>query len=221
MGFLRGTVQRVVSRVRGLFPARRRGVASPAFMTSFVALAAKMAKADGVAVPAEAEAFEKFVDATCSETQAMRRLYDLAKQDTAGYELYAKRIGYILRNEPETRRAVLECLMYVACSDGILHPKEDEFLRVVAEAFGIAPPELKRIRCQFVRDFECPFEVLGLSPTATLAEAKAKYRKLAQTYHPDVLMGQGAPLAVQKTAAAKLAQINTAYEQIEKELRAA
>jgi DnaJ like chaperone protein len=214
-------LRRVAASVWQSLPQRRRGVTSPAFMTSFVALAAKMAKADGVAVAAEAEAFEKFVDATCSETEAMRRVYNVAKQHTAGFEIYAKRIGYILRDEPETRRAVLECLMYVACSDGVLHHKEDEFLQVVAEAFKISPREFKRIRCQFVRDFECPFEVLGLPATATLADARARYRKLAQTYHPDKLMGQGAPLAAQKTAAAKLAQINTAYEQIEKELRAA
>lgn len=221
MGRLRGVLQRAFERVRGWLPQRRRGVASPAFMSSFVALAAKMAVADGVAVPAEAEAFEKFLDATCSETLAMRRVYDLAKQDTAGYELYAKHIGYILRHEPATRRAVLECLMYVACSDGVLHPKEDEFLRVVADAFKILPAEFKRIRCQFVRDFDCPFEVLGLPDTASLYDVKARYRKLAQTYHPDKLIGQGAPFAAQKAAAAKLAQINTAYEQIEKELRAA
>lgn len=218
---LRGAARRAFAWLAQILPQRRRGAASPAFMTSFVALAAKMAKADGVAVEAEAEAFERFVDAACSETLAMRRVYDLAKQDTAGYELYAKRIGYILRDEPETRRAVLECLMYVACSDGVLHPKEDEFLRVVAEAFKIPAKEFKRIRCQFVRDFECPYEVMGLAATATLADAKARYRKLAQAYHPDRLMGQGAPLAAQKAAAAKLAQINTAFEQIEKELRAA
>lgn len=196
-------------------------MASPAFMTSFVALAAKMAVADGVAVPAEAAAFEKFVDATCSETQAMRRVYDLAKQHTAGYEHYARRIGYILRDEPETRRAVLECLMYVACSDGVLHPKEDEFLHVVASAFAIPEAEFKRIRCQFVRDFDCPYEVLGLPASASLADAKARYRRLVQDLHPDRLMGQGAPLAAQKAAAAKLAQINTAFEQIEKGLRPA
>lgn len=190
-------------------------------MTSFVALAAKMAMADGVAVAAEAAAFEKFVDATCSETQAMRRVYDLAKQHTAGYEHYARRIGYILRDEPETRRAVLECLMYVACSDGVLHPKEDEFLHVIASAFSIPETEFKRIRCQFVRDFDCPFEVLGLPPSASFGEVKARYRRLVQDLHPDRLIGRGAPLAAQKTAAAKLAQINTAFEQIEKERRAA
>ena len=219
--WLRSGVERGFGWLRAALPKRRRGVASPAFMSSFVALAAKMAKADGVAVAAEAAAFEKFIDATCSETQAMRRVYDLAKEDTAGYEMYARRIGYILRDEPETRRAVLECLMYVACSDGVLHHKEDEFLAVVADAFKISRAEFKRIRCQFVRDFDCPYEVLGLSPTAKFADVKARYRKLALQYHPDRLSGQGAPVAAQKAAEAKLAQINTAYEQIEKELAAA
>jgi DnaJ like chaperone protein len=214
-------LRRTIARLMGLLPRRRHGVDSPAFMTSFVALAAKMAVADGVAVAAEAEAFEMFVDATCSETQAMRRVYDLAKQQTAGYEHYARRIGYILRDEPETRRAVLECLMYVACADGILHPKEDEFLHVVAGAFSIPERDFKRIRCQFVRDFECPYLVLGVAAGAPMTEVKARYRKLVQELHPDKLMGRGAPLAAQKAAAAKLAQINTAYEQIQKELAAA
>lgn len=221
LGRFGAALRRLGSRLGKILPSRRRGVASPAFMTSFVALAAKMAVADGVAVPAEAAAFEKFVDATCSETQAMRRVYDLAKQHTAGYEHYARRIGYILRDEPETRRAVLECLMYVACSDGVLHPKEDEFLHVVASAFAIPEAEFKRIRCQFVRDFDCPYEVLGLPASASLADAKTRYRRLVQDLHPDRLMGQGAPLAAQKAAAAKLAQINTAFEQIEKGLRPA
>lgn len=218
---LSAALSRIAARVGALFPVRRSGVDSPAFMSSFVALAAKMAKADGVAVAAEAAAFEKFVDATCSQTQAMRRIYDLAKQDTAGYELYAKRMGWILRREPETRRAVLECLMYVACSDGILHPKEDEFLRTVAHAFTIGDQEYKYIRCQFVRDFECPFEVLGLPANASFKDVRARYRKLALAYHPDRLIGQGAPLAAQNAAAAKLARINTAYEQIEREFKAA
>lgn len=221
METLRSALRRAFAPVARILPVRRRGVASPAFMSSFVALAAKMAMADGVAVAAEAAAFEKFIDATCSETLAMRRLYDLAKQDTAGYETYARRIGHILRDEPETRRAVLECLMYVACSDGILHPKEEEFLQVVAAAFAISPAELKSIRCQFVHDFDCPYEVLGIPANATLGEVKARYRRLVQLHHPDRMIAQGAPLAAQKAAAAKLAQINVAYEQIEKELQAA
>jgi DnaJ like chaperone protein len=218
---VRALFQRCAAMLRRLLPSRRTGVASPSFMSSFVSLAAKMAKADGVAVPAEAAAFEKFVDATCSGTVAMRRLYDLAKADTAGYELYAQRIATLLRHEPETRRAVFECLMYVACSDGVLHPKEDEFLHVVATAFEIPDAEFKAIRCKFVRDFDCPYEVLELPPGATLGEVKTRYRQLANRYHPDRLAGQGAPLAAQKAAAAKLAQINIAYSQIEKGLRAA
>ncbi len=220
-GERQGLLARLVKTLINLVPPRKHGVDSSAFMMAFVALAAKMAKADGVAVPAEAQAFEKFVSATCSETEAMRRLYRLASENTAGYELYAKRIGWILRNEPETRHAVLECLMFVACADGVLHHKEDEFLTVVAEAFHIPPNELRSMRCRFVRDYECPFEVLGLDGSATLAQVKARYRKLVNENHPDKLIAAGAPAAAQKAAAAKMAQFNTAYEQIEKELRPA
>jgi DnaJ like chaperone protein len=34
-----------------------------------------------------------------------------------------------------------------------------------------------------------PFRVLGLEPDASLAEARAAYRRLAELYHPDRLRG--------------------------------
>ena len=84
------------------------------------------------------EAFERFLETPPEDVPHIRRLYDLAKQDTAGFEAYAERIGRLLRDEPDVTRCVLECLIYVACSDGVLHPAEDEFLRTVAEKFGFS-----------------------------------------------------------------------------------
>ncbi len=51
-----------------------------------------------------------------------------------------------------------------------------------------------------------PFAVLGLSSSATEDEIKAAYRKLAKKYHPDLNPGD-------KTAEAKMRQINEAYTQ--------
>jgi DnaJ like chaperone protein len=167
-----------------------------------------------VAVPAEWEAFERFLETPPSDCARVRRLYDLAKQDTAGFETYSARIGTLLREEPELLRRVLECLIYIACADGVLHPAEDAFLAVVAEKFGFTPKEFRHIRAFFVRDAESPYEILGVPPAASDGDIKAHYRHLVRELHPDLLIAAGAQAAIVKAATAKLAAINSAYEAI-------
>jgi preprotein translocase subunit Sec63 len=53
-----------------------------------------------------------------------------------------------------------------------------------------------------------PYAVLGVARTATPDEIKAAYRELVAKYHPD--RHQGNPL--EELAAAKLAELNRAYE---------
>jgi DnaJ like chaperone protein len=209
-GAVRTAVLGLMSRLR----KRRPPYESAAFTSAFVALAAKMAAADGVAVRAEAEAFERLVQTPAGDAENVRRLYNLAKQDTAGYELYAERIGNLLREEPDLKRMVLDCLLAIACSDGVLHPAEDKFLATVAAKFGLAQDEYRAVRALFVRDAESPHAILGVAPDASDAAIKARYRELVRGLHPDRLAATGAPPAVVKAATAKLATINAAYDTI-------
>ena len=109
---------------------------------------------------------------------------------------------------------MLECLIYIACSDGILHPAEDEFLRVVARKFGLSELNWQRLRAQFVHDPESPYTVLGLPPGASDAEVRSQYLRLVSETHPDRLVAAGAPPAIIKAANTKLAAINAAYAAI-------
>lgn len=52
-----------------------------------------------------------------------------------------------------------------------------------------------------------PYKILGLSPGASDEEVTKAYRSLAKKYHPDLNPGD-------KTAAAKMSEINAAYSQI-------
>lgn len=60
-----------------------------------------------------------------------------------------------------------------------------------------------------------PYEVLGVSPSATDEQIKAAYRELARKYHPDNYANN--PLA--DLAQEKMKQINEAYDTIQRQRR--
>ena len=183
-----------------------------AFSAAVIALAAKMAKADGVAVRLECETFERFFEPTPDELPRIRRLYDLASQDTAGFEAYAASIARMLDGEPDLKINVLECLLMIACADGVLHPAEEAFLRTVGETFGVSCERFRKIRARFVSDMSDPYHVLGVDPAASPQEIRARYLELVRRFHPDHLTARGAQAALIKAATVKLAAIIAAYE---------
>src|SRR5215207_10044397 len=71
------------------------------FTTGLIALSAKMAKADGVVLRSEVDAFERLVEVPPAEHRNVVRLFDLAKATTDGFvheaELaYVRRVAAIL-----------------------------------------------------------------------------------------------------------------------------
>lgn len=63
-----------------------------------------------------------------------------------------------------------------------------------------------------------PYEVLGIRRSATKAEITAAYRKLAQLYHPDRVVGR--PEGVQRAAERRMQELNEAYTLARKSARA-
>ncbi len=193
------------------------GISRVTFTIAVIALCAKLTKADGVAVQVEAAAFERHFQMPPEEMANVRRLFDLAKQDVAGFESYADQIARLLADEPALLSDVLECLFHVATADGIMHQAEDAFLKIVAERFGVPPGDYQRMRALFVRDPESPYEVLGASPADSNEILKARHRSLVLEHHPDRLIARGVPREFMKMAEAKLATINAAWDAIRKE----
>src|ERR1700744_6463154 len=65
----------------------------PAFSTAVTALGAKLAKADGRSDAAEFRAFAEVFQPDAASERDVRRLYDLARQTTRGFESYARRLA--------------------------------------------------------------------------------------------------------------------------------
>lgn len=187
------------------------------FTIGVIALAAKMAKADGVVVPIEVATFRKVFSFDPDQERNVSRVFDLAKGDVAGFESYAEQIASLLKDDRKLLQNVLEGLMLVAIADGIVHPKEDAFLTDVARLFGFTEANYHHFRARFVRDPEDPYEVIGIGRDADDNAVKARYRSLVIDNHPDKLMGRGVPPEFVEVANRKLAAINAAYARIAEE----
>ena len=192
------------------------------FTIAVIALSGKMAKADGTVSVHEVEAFDRIFRVPASEEANVRRIFNLARQDTAGYEIYASQIARQLRGNPGMLEDVLDGLFDIAKADGVLHPAELSFLERVADIFGFSPDEFRRIRASHVEpDRADPYVVLGVDYGASEEEIKRTYRLLVRENHPDSLIARGVPEEFVRLANEKLAAINAAYARIRRERRLA
>lgn len=190
---------------------------SVAFTIALVSLSAKLAKSDGIASPIESETFERLHRIVHDERDNVRRIFELAARDMAGFEPYAREVARLLGQDRELLHDVLEGLFHIAAADGILHPEEERYLKLAAEAFGFSQGEFRALRGLFVHDPDDPYTVLGLTPDVDVATLKAQYKRLVREHHPDQLTARGVPAEYIAAANAKLAEINAAYERVRRE----
>ncbi len=216
--FVAGPVGALVGAVAGHFFLDRESDPGVTFTIAIIALAGKMARADGVVTEEEFETFRRVFGVPAEEDANVRRVFNLARQDVAGFEHYAGQIARLFVGNPAMLEDILDGLFEIAKADGVLHPCEAKFLERVAEIFGFAPNEFRRIRAShFAPELTDPYVILGLSYVADDEELKQTYRRLVRENHPDSLMARGVPAEFVKLANDKLAAINSAYEKIQLE----
>ncbi len=187
-----------------------------AFTLALIALSAKMAVADGIATASETRAFKRTVEIPPLIETKVDRVFDLAKQDVAGYEAYAKKISRLFAREPDTLEHVLDSLFFIASADGMVHEAELEYLKSVSDIFGFDDARFEQIASQHVYLDQGidPYVVLGLMPGADRDEVKRVYRLLVAEHHPDRLIAKGVPEELIDVATARMQAINQAYNTI-------
>ncbi len=214
----------MVEAVRTVFegdPETRRRVS---FSVAIIALSAKMAKADGVVTSNEIDAFRKIFDFPPEEAQNVARLYNLARQDVAGYEAYAGKIAKMCGTGEKgcpVLEDIVDGLFHIAKADGLVHEKEIAFLSRISEIFGIDEARFQLITERHLHLDGDPYAVLGVLPSDEFSTIRKRYRALAAEHHPDRLHARGLPAEYHAVAHHRMARLNAAYAAIEKERRAA
>ena len=216
-------VAEVVEAVRTVFSGDAELRKQVAFSVAMIALSAKMAKADGIVTQTEVRAFQEIFEVPRDQTRNVARLYDLAKSDVAGFEIYAERMAQMCGSGHSNcmmLEDILDGLFHIAKADGVVHEREGIFLHRIAEIFRIDEVHYEAIMARHVNlGAGDPYVVLGIERGKPFEEVRKRYRKLVSDNHPDRLIARGLPQEFIKIATTRVAAINAAYEMIERGLR--
>ena len=190
------------------------------FSITVVALSAKLAKCDGPVKRVEIDAFRRQFRIPDSSVRDIGRLFDLARENTDDYEVYAQQLGSAFSDNHAMLELVLSSLFAIARADGAVNAKEQAFLSGVHRAFrldrlawdrasGAAPARSA--------DEPDPYEILGVPRSADGEELRAVWRKLMRENHPDALAARGVPPEFIEKASSSVARINAAWDRIKRE----
>jgi DnaJ like chaperone protein len=188
---------------------------SVAFTIAVIALGAKMAKADGEVTRNEVTAFRQVFAIPPEEEAHAARVFNLARQDVAGFDAYARKIRRMFDSDSKVLVDVIEGLFEISVADGHWHPNEEEFIHEVARIFEIGEPRYRALMAIYVPDARPdPYDVLGIAAGASLDEARAAWKQAVRDSHPDRMIARGVPEEMVKLAEKRLIAINEAWDEI-------
>lgn len=197
----------------------------------FVALVAKVAKADGKVDALEAQLVGIMFDDISAvypepqkTKQILKDIFNEEKERSDNIEDVAHSLANSIRRNKAQQQQFMGFLIQLAFIDGECSSSEEEILSTIAEALEFDPDAYHKIFDQFEQmmknvtpkaNIEDAYTTLGVSKNDDIKTVKKAYRKLVRQYHPDIIASQGKDEAYMKEATAKTQEINQAYEMIE------
>lgn len=191
---------------------------SAGFTIAVIALGAKMAKADGTVTRNEVRAFREVFHIPRAQEENAAKIFNLARQDVAGFELYAEKIYKMLSNKPAVLYDLLEGLFHIAIADNSFEEEENHFLEVVRKIFRVNDQQFRILSARFIpNQILDPYAVLGIEQETPTSDIEKVWKKHIFETHPDRMQARGVPVEAVKLAEKRLIQINEAWGKIKKE----
>ena len=187
------------------------------FALSLIVLSAKLSKADGQVSKEELIAVKDKLKIPDNELDQVGKIFNKAKEESAGYESYAQQIAQIYKGKINVLEEVINILFYIAESDGNISESELKMIKHIAQIFGLTEIQFNSIReSRKSSDKLNPYIVLESKPDDTIEIIRKRYLKLSKEHHPDLLMSKGVPQEVIDESKAKMRSINSAWDQVQK-----
>jgi DnaJ like chaperone protein len=198
----------------------------------FVALVAKVAKADGRVDELEAELVGNMFSDISSlfpepekTKNLLKEIFNTEKEIPNNINDVSLLLYAIIKNDPHKRIQMMQFMVNLAYIDGTLSHSEEEMLHRIAWHLQFSDDEFASMLTQFgsmhhtsVKEssIDQAYALLAISKEASTDEIKKAYRALVRQHHPDIIKAQGANEEYIQAATAKVQEINGAYEMIKK-----
>ena len=196
----------------------------------FIALVAKVAKADGRVSELEAQLISMMFDdisKVFTEKEKTRGLlkeiFNEEKQSIDNTKEVAHSLNKLIGRSLLKRKQFIEFLIQLAFVDDGLSADEDKILREIVTELGIAPSDYDAMLNKFENmkkgqpqsmSIDEAYSLLGVSPSDDMNSIKKTYRNLVREYHPDIMISQEKDEEYIEEATAKMQKINQAYQAI-------
>lgn len=200
----------------------------------FVALVAKVAKADGKVDSLEAELVSIMFDDISNifpepqkTKEILKEIFNEEKNNLSNVEDIAHQLSLHVKRDKAKQQQFMGFLIQLAFVDGEVSPNEEEVIKTIAQSLEFDPEIYHKIFDQFEQmanqkpkteenNLQKAYEILGVSQNDDMQTIKKAYRKLVKQYHPDIIKAQGKDENYIKEATLKTQEINQAYETIKK-----
>ena len=196
----------------------------------FIALVAKVAKADGRVQELEAQLISNMFDDISKlfnekekARAIMKEIFNEEKLKVGDTEQLAQALNKKLGRSLLKRRQFMGFLIQLAFVDNGISSDEDNVLREIAQYLNITPQAYENMVQKFenmknakaqTMSMEEAYKVLGVNPSDDMNTIKKQYRKLVRQYHPDIISSQDKDESYLEEATAKTQEINQAYQVI-------
>jgi len=199
----------------------------------FIALVAKVAKADGRVSELEAhlismmfDDISKIFDEKDKTRIILKEIFNEEKERTADTKEVAQSLNKLLGRSRLKRRQFVEFLIQLAFVDDGLSLDEDKVLRIIVAELQIESSEYETILQKFENmrkgqpqsmTLDVAYALLGVNADDTMPSIKKTYRRLVREYHPDIMISQDKDATYIEEATAKMQEINKAYQVIKED----
>ena len=199
----------------------------------FVALVAKVAKADGRVDELEAQLIgmmfddiSKLFNEKEKARAIMKEIFNEEKQKNNDIKQIAQALNKLLGRSMLKRKQYVSFLIQLAFIDNGISKDEEKVLREIMQELNIAANVYDEIVNKFenmmknkqqTMSSKEAYEILGVKESDDMDTIKKAYRKLIREYHPDIISSQNKDEVYMEEATAKTQEINQAYQVIKDE----
>ena len=194
----------------------------------FIALVAKVAKADGRVDELEAQLIGIMFDDISAifpdkdKTRViLKEIFNEEKERDDDTKEIAQSLNKLLGHSILKRRQFVGFLIQLASAGNGVSSDEDRVLREIVSELNITPNEYTAMLSKFEdmlknkqqsMSLSEAYKILGVNESDDMNAIKKTYRKLVRQYHPDIIKSQDKDEAYMEDATVKTQEINQAYE---------